>query len=161
MMKLLARSVAFTAVAVLMTQAHAEVMKHEAAGIQFDLPEGWTSAPEGNNAIRVKNADETVEVLLSVSEKDTVEAVAGDVAAEVDHYLKDVKVDGEGKSGDVNGMPSWSISGTGTYEGDPWAWDITIFMVNKPVVILSWATPDVLKNPPADVVGFFKSVKKI
>jgi hypothetical protein len=34
-------------------------------------------------------------------------------------------------------------------------------MVNKPVVILSWATPEVLQNPPADVISFFQSVKKI
>lgn len=141
--------------------ARADVVQHQAAGIEFDLPAGWTSAPEGDHKIRVKNQDESVEVVLAVTEKDSIEEVAKDVASEVDDYLKDVKVDGEGTTGEHNGMPMWSVSGTGTWHDQPWAWDITIFMVKKPVAVLSWATPDILKNPPADVVAFFKSVKKI
>jgi hypothetical protein len=162
MMKSLIRGVALAALTVLVAiPAQAEKMQHEAAGIEFDLPTGWTSEAEGDNAIRVKNADGSVEVVLAVAEKDSVEDVAKDVASEVDDYLKDVKVDGEGKSGEFNGMPMWSVSGTGTYEEEPWAWDVTIFMVNKPVVVLSWATPEVLKSPSDDVVAFFQSVKKI
>jgi hypothetical protein len=162
MIRFLTRGVTLAALALFAAlPARAELITHEAAGIQFELPQGWTSAAEGTGKIRVKNADESVEVVLAVAAKDSLEAVAEEVAGEVDEYLDDVEVDGDGNTGEHNGMPMWSVSGTGTYEDEPWAWDVTILMVTKPVVVLSWATPEVLKNPPADVVSFFQSIKKI
>jgi hypothetical protein len=161
-MKSLIRSVSLAALALFAAlPARAETVKLEAAGIQFDLPTGWTSAAEGGNAIRVKNADGSFEVVLTVADKDSIEDVVAGVSDEVDKYLKDVKIDGEGKEGEFNGMQTWSVSGTGTGEGEPWAWDITIFMAKKPVVVLSWAAPELLKNPSADVIAFVNSFKKI
>src|SRR5688572_28628073 len=98
MLKSLARRVSLAALAVLAAlPARAEVMQHEAAGIQFDLPTGWTHEAEEDGALRVMNADESIELVLSVADADTLEGAINGVLGEVDDYLKDVKVSGEGK----------------------------------------------------------------
>jgi hypothetical protein len=141
--------------------ARAETITNEAAGFQFDLPTGWTSEHEGDNAIRIKNADGSFEAVLAAADKDTIEDTAKDITGELAAYLKDVKADGEGKDGEFNGMQMWELTGTGTEDGETISWSVTIFAAKKPVMVLMYADPEIIKNPPADVGAFASSIKKI
>jgi hypothetical protein len=162
MMKYLTRGVSLAVLTLFAAlPARAETMQNAAAGIQFDLPTGWSADKEGDNAIRVKNADGSFEVVLAAADKDTVEDAAKDITDELGTYLKDIKADGEGKTGEFNGMPMWELTGTGTEEGEAVAWSVTIFAAKKPVLVLMYADPSVIKSPPADVATFAASIKKM
>lgn len=162
MMKPLARTALLAILTALAgLPARAETVTNEAAGIQFDLPTGWHSEKEGDNTIRIKNADGSFEAVLAATEEATIEDTAKDITGEIGAYLKDVKADGEGKTGEFNGMPMWELTGTGTEEGETIAWSVTIFAAKKPVMVLMYADPEVIKNPPADVGAWASSVKKM
>ena len=97
----------------------------------------------------------------SATDQATIEDTAKDITAEIGAYLKDAKPDGEGKTGEFNGMPMWEMTGTGTEDGETIAWSVTIFQSKKPVMVLMYADPEVIKSPPADVAAWAASVKKM
>lgn len=137
-----------------------QVIKLDDAGIVMTVPKGFKFSKDGDDTV-VKTEDEGVDIRFSVPADGDYAKVLTDAAAEVDDYLKDVKVVDKGSETTVNGMKAWTMGGTATNEGEPVNWELTILDgPKKPVLVNIYAAESSLKTNAAAVDAFLKSVKK-
>lgn len=137
-----------------------QVIKLDEAGVVMTVPKGFKFSKDGDDTV-VKTEDEGVDIRFSVPADGDYAKVLTDAAAEVDDYLKDVKVVDKGTEGMVNGMKAWTMGGTATNEGEPVNWELTILDGPKrPVLVNIYAAESSLKTNAAAVDAFLKSVKK-
>src|SRR3954470_4913448 len=122
--KLLGLMMALSLLATL-ASAQEHMMSHKEGGIQFALPAGWESDAEGDRML-VHSPDKSVAIVFYVATEATFEAAVGAMIDEVDKIIDNVKVTNKGEEGEHDGMPMYSVSGTGTLEGKSIAWDVTM-----------------------------------
>lgn len=140
--------------------ASGDVIKIDEAGVMMTVPKGFKHSKDGEDII-VKTEDEGVDIRFTVPKDGDYEKIITDAAAEIDNYLKDVKVEDKGSKVDVNGMEGTSLSGTATNEGEPVNWDLTIINApKKPVLVNIYAEKTSIEKHGADVKKFLESVKK-
>jgi hypothetical protein len=134
-----------------------ETFTHAPSGIQFDLPDGWTAEPDGEQ-LAISSADDTFSVVFWVAEdeefKDAVEALHD----ELGKTIKNIKVTNEGKEGVHSGMPYFSQNGTGEVEGVAVLWSVDLLKAKKPVIILTFAATE---NFNKNIKGYQKLVASI
>jgi predicted Zn-dependent protease len=140
--------------------ARAETMTHKEAGVQFDVPEGWTQKADGDN-IQVTNADGTLSVVFMVAGEDSWEKTLDAVATELDKQIKDAKIEQEAKEGETNGMKTVEMSGSGKVGDKAVDWALTIMAAKKPVLILAIAEPSAFEKDAKAIVSFVDSVKPV
>jgi len=137
-----------------------QVIKIDEAGIQMTIPKGFKFSKDGDDTV-VKTEDEGVDIRFSVPTDGDYAKVLTDAAAEVDDYLKDVKVVDKGSDTTVSGMKAWTMGGTATNEGEPVNWELTVIDApKKPVLANIYAEKSSLEKNAAAVDAFLKSVKK-
>jgi hypothetical protein len=112
------------------------VFTNQEAGITFTVPTGWKAEPSGEQ-IQVSSPDDAVTIVLWVPDTDSFEEAAQAMGEQIDQQLNDVKQDGEGTESTVNGMPTFTLTGTGTYEGTPVHWSVDLIKAKKPFIALS------------------------
>jgi hypothetical protein len=56
--------------------------------------------------------------------------------------MTDVIVENDGEEGELNGMSSFEIFGTGTVEDIAVEWSLTLLLAKKPVIALAFAESD-------------------
>lgn len=140
--------------------ASGDVIKIDEAGVMMTVPKGFKHSKDGEDII-VKTEDEGVDIRFTVPKDGDYEKIITDAAAEIDDYLKDVKVVDKGSKVDVNGMEGTSLNGTATNEGEPVNWDLTIINApKKPVLVNIYAEKTSIEKHGADVKKFLESVKK-
>ena len=54
--------------------------------------------------------------------------------------------------------PTVSLSGTGTVEGKPVAWEVTLLAAKKPVIVIGFADPDTWSKNEAGYTQLVQSV---
>lgn len=137
-----------------------QVLKLDDAGIVMTVPKGFKYSKDGDDTV-VKTEDEGVDIRFTVPTDGDYAKVVTDAAAEVDDYLKDVKVVDKGSEITVNGMKATTMGGTATNEGEPVNWELTIIEApKKPVLVNIYAAESSLKTNAAAVDAFLKSIKK-
>jgi hypothetical protein len=137
-----------------------ETFTHQEGGIQFTAPEGWKAEVEGEQ-LTVSPPGGGIGMVFWVPEGDTFEAAVEALEEELGKTIKSPNFDGEPKEGTHNGMPYASLSGTGIIEGENVAFSVDLLMAKKPVIILTFASPENLKKHEADYWGIVKSIKKV
>lgn len=141
--------------------ADGQVIKIEEAGIQVTAPKGWKFEKDGEDTV-IKSADEEIDFRFSVPADGDYEAAVKGAAAELDSYLKNVKIDNPGSETKVDGMDARGMSGTAKNEGVDVAWNLTVIKgPKKPVLVNIYATKDALAKHEKETKALLDSVKKM
>jgi hypothetical protein len=137
-----------------------ETFKHEAGGIQFNLPAGWKATPDGE-LLTVSAPDDSITMIFWVTEADDFDAAADALDEELAKQIKSLKFDGEPKEDKHNGMPHVSVSGSGQVEGQGIAFSADLLMSKKPVIILTFASPENYEKHGNSYMKLVQSIKKL
>ncbi|MEN3332086.1 MAG: hypothetical protein V7641_1451 [Blastocatellia bacterium] len=151
--------IALSLFAPLVSAAQEHVMTHKEGGIQFALPAGWQSDAEGDRLL-VHSPDKSVAIVFYVATEANFEAAVNAMTEEVDKIIDNVKVTNDGKEGEHNGMAIYSVSGTGTLEDKPIAWDVTLLAAKRPVIVMGFAEPASWKKNEAAYNKLIESIHK-
>jgi predicted Zn-dependent protease len=135
---------ALAVLALLMTASllPAKEFTHEASGLRFTLPKGWTCVEDGDRII-VTNEDKTLSCVGGVIPKDSAKAIFADIGKFLDTLddLEDVEVTDGPEKETVNGLEQAWYSGTASVTGDQGEteeieWDMTIVTGGKAILFL-------------------------
>ena len=136
------------------------VFTHKEGGVQFEVPSGWKATPNGDN-MTVSSADGALQVVFWVPDEDSFDAAVKDLDKEIGKTIKNIKTVGTPTKDTHNGMPHYGESGTGEVDGTTIAWSVDVLSAKKPVIILSFAAPNLYEKNSADYDKLIKSIKKI
>lgn len=131
---------------------------HREGGIQFDLPAGWKSEPNGDQ-MTVSTADGSLSVVIYVAAEDNFKEATEALDKELSKTIKNVKENGEPKETTVGGMTTISSSGTGEVNGTEIQWAVDLIQAKKPVIVLTFAAPGVWEKHQGEYQQFAKSIK--
>jgi predicted Zn-dependent protease len=140
--------------------AAAETFTHAEGGVQFTVPDGWKAEPEGEQ-LTVSPPDGSLGIVFWVPEGDTFDAALDALGDELEKTIKDAKLDGEPKEDTHNGMEHASLTGTGVVEGEKVAFSVDLLMAKKPVIVLTFASPENLEKHAGAYQSLVKSIKKL
>jgi hypothetical protein len=138
----------------------ANVYTHKEGGIQFEVPNGWKATPNGDN-MTVASADGGLQVVFWVPAEDSFDAAVRELDKEIGKTIKNVKTVGTPTKDTHNGMPHYGESGTGEVDGTTIAWSVDVLSAKKPVIILSFAAPNLYEKNSADYEKLINSIKKV
>lgn len=138
----------------------ANVFTHKEGGITFEVPHGWKATPNGDN-MTVASADGGLQVVFWVPEENSFDDAVKDLDKEISKTVKNVKTVGKPTTDTHNGMPHYGESGTGDVNGATIAWSVDVLSAKKPVIILSFAAPNLYEKNSADYEKLINSIKKI
>ena len=136
------------------------VFTHKEGGIQFEVPSGWKATPNGDN-MTVSSTDGGLQVVFWVPEENSFEDAVKDLDKEISKTIKNVKTVGKPTQDTHNGMPHYGESGTGEVEGTTIAWSVDVLSAKKPVIILSFAEPNLYEKNSAAYEKLIDSIKKV
>ena len=136
------------------------VFTHKEGGIQFKVPSGWKATPSGDN-MTVASADGGLQVVFWVPVENNFEDAVKDLDKELSKTIKKTKTVGKPTTDTHNGMPHYGESGTGEVDGNTIAWSVDVLSARKPVIILSFAAPNLYEKNSADYQKLINSIKKI
>jgi hypothetical protein len=137
-----------------------DAYRHNQAGIKFVLPKGWKAQPEAE-VITVSTPDDTLQMVFWVPDEDTLDAAVKDLDNELGKTVKNIKITGKETRDTHNGMPHYSVSGTGDVEGTTIEWSVDVLAAKKIVIILSFAAPGAWEKHADDAAKFIDSIRKI
>ena len=136
------------------------VFTHKEGGVQFEVPSGWKATPNGDN-MTVSSADGALQVVFWVPDEDSFDAAVKDLDKEISKTIKNIKTVGTPTKDTHNGMPHYGESGTGEVDGTTIAWSVDVLSAKKPVIILSFAAPNLYEKNSADYEKLINSIKKV
>ena len=137
-----------------------ETFTHSDAGVRFELPKGWKAKPDGE-VITVSSADDGLQVVFWVPDEDTFDAAVKELDKELAKTIKNIKVVGKPNQDTHNGMPHYEESGTGDVEGVTIAWSVDVLGAKKPLLILTFAAPNLFEKNADGYMKLVNSIKKI
>ena len=137
----------------------ADVFTHKDAGVQFKLPKGWKAKPDGE-VITLSSADESLQVVFWVPDEDTFDAAVKELDKELAKTITNVKTTSKGKQDTHNGMAHFEEAGTGEVDGVTIAWSVDVLAAKKPLIILTFAAPNLFEKHADAYVKLVNSIKK-
>jgi hypothetical protein len=137
-----------------------DAYRHNEAGVKFVLPKGWKAKPDGE-VITVSTPDDALQMVFWVPDEDTLDAAVKDLDNELGKTIKNIKTTGKETKDTHNGMPHYSISGTGEVEGTTIEWSVDVLAAKKVVIILSFAAPGAWEKHADDAAKFIDSIRRI
>ena len=132
---------------------------HKEAGVQFQLPKGWKAKPDGE-VITVSSADDALQVVFWVPDEDTFDAAVKELDKELAKTIKNMKTTGKPTQDTHNGMPHYEETGTGEVEGATIMWSVDVLAAKKPLMILTFAAPDLFEKNAGEYAKLVGSIKK-
>lgn len=148
-----------TGIALTATQG-GETFTHSDAGVRFELPKGWKAKPDGE-VITVSSADDGLQVIFWVPDEDTFDAAVKELDKELGKTIKNMKTVGKPNSDTHNGMPHYEEAGTGEVEGVTIVWGVDVLGAKKPLIILTFAAPNLYEKNSDGYVKLLNSIKKV
>ena len=142
--------------------ATGDTIKIDEAGIQISAPKGFKISKDGETTNLI-SPDDAFEVYFHVPADGDYDKALTEVTGEIDDYIKDVKVTGNGEDGSFDGMPAKMFSGTGVDKEDnqPVDWELIIVKApKKPVLIVSYADKGSYEKYESQITEIGKSIKK-
>ena len=136
------------------------VYTHKDAGVQFEVPKGWKAKPDGE-VITVSSGDESVQVVFWVPDEDTFDAAVKELDKELSKTIKNVKTTSKSKEDKHNGMAHFEEAGTGEVDGGTIAWSVDVLGAKKPLIILTFAAPNLFEKHADEYMKLVGSIKKI
>lgn len=131
------------------------------AGLQFEVPAGWTQVNEGGR-LTIHPPDGSVSIIFMVVEMENLQQVTQALGAGLETAMDNVQAKGEPDQDTHNGMTIVSQEGTGIAGGTPIEWNAAIIMAPiKPVVALVTVEPGKVEAHSDALDKFFKSVRPV
>jgi hypothetical protein len=137
-----------------------QTFSHKEAGVQFELPKGWKAKPDGET-ITVSTADDSVQIVFWVPDQDTFDAAVKDLDKELGKTIKNIKTTGKPTQDKHNGMAHYEEAGTGEVEGTTIAWSVDVLGAKKPLIILTFAAPNLFEKHADEYLKLVGSIKRI
>ena len=156
----------FAAIAVIATATvlHAEDYTHQASGLTFALPKGWSSAEKAGR-ITITNKDKSLTCVGDVIPKESAKAIFADIRKFLDSLegFDDVEVTDGPKKEKVNGLEQAWYEGTMSGKNaagkkEQIEWDMTIISGGKQILFLIGMGK--LDENEKAYDEFFESIKK-
>jgi len=146
------------------TALQAEEYVHQASGLKFKLPKGW-SCIEEKGRITVANKEKTLFCVGDVIPKEAAKAIFADIEKFIDELegWDDVDVTDGPEKEEVNGLMQTWYEGTAKFangkgDAEETEWDMTIITGGKAVLFLI-GTGELDENEEA-YEAFFESIRK-
>jgi len=137
-----------------------ETFTHKQAGVQFDVPNGWKAKPDGE-VLTVESPDGSLQVVFWVPDEDSFDAAVKELVKELSKTIKNIKSTGKPTQDTHNGMPFYEDAGTGEVDGAAIAWSVDVVGAKKPLIILTFAAPDLFEKQATGYKKMLASLKKI
>ncbi|MCB1052902.1 MAG: hypothetical protein H6510_08455 [Acidobacteria bacterium] len=102
-----------------------EEFTHQATGIKFTLPAGWSYEQSGDH-FEASSPDESVVLLFFAGKHSETEAAMQEAANILDLIMSDAAVTKEATHEKVNNLDQVYLEGTGNVEGETIDWDLTM-----------------------------------
>lgn len=137
-----------------------ETFTHANAGVRFQLPKGWKAKPDGE-VITASSADDALQVVFWVPEGANFDAAVKELDKELGKTIKNMKTVGEPAKDVLNDMPHYGETGTGDVDGTTIVWSVDVLGAKKPLVILTFAAPNLFEKHSAAYEQLLNSIKKV
>lgn len=136
------------------------VFTHSDAGVRFKLPKGWKAKPDGE-VITASSADDALQVVFWVPAEADFEAAVKELDKELVKTIKNMKTVGKPSEDVLNDMPHYGETGTGDVEGTTIVWSVDVLGAKKPLIILTFAAPNLFEKHSSAYEELLNSIKKI
>jgi hypothetical protein len=136
-----------------------ETFTHSDAGVRFQLPKGWKAKPDGE-VITVSSADDALQVVFWVPDEDTFDAAVKELDKELGKTIKNLKTAGKPTQDTHNGMAHYGENGTGVVNGATIEWSVDVLGAKKPLIILTFAAPNLIEKHADNYAKLIQSIKK-
>lgn len=137
-----------------------DVFTHQDAGVQFQLPRGWKAKPDGE-VITVSSADDALQVVFWVPDENSFEGAVKELDKEIGKTIKNMKMTEKPTEDKLNGMPHYGEVGTGEVNGTMIVWSVDVLGAKKPLIILTFAAPNLFEKNADAYEKLLASIKKI
>jgi hypothetical protein len=134
--------------------------RHEEAGIELDAPAGWIVSPVEHGVMMVEAPDHSLAIFFWVPEDTWDGAVAG-INESLETIVESPFVTVEPAEGELNGMKTVELAGTGSVAGVGIEWKITLISARKPLLALAFANPVAWQANVESADALLKSVRSI
>lgn len=141
------------------TETDAEGVFHDDnAGIRLQAPKGWKTKLDGEQLI-ISAPDNSMTMVFWVPEGSFNSAIK-DLDHQLSRKIKRMKTTTNGSESSTNGMPIYSVAGTGEVDGNDIQWSVDIIKApKKPTIVLSMAQPGAWDKYSSEIKEFVASIK--
>lgn len=146
----------------LATAPSGDTIKIDEAGISVVAPKGFKISKDGETTNLI-SPDDAFEVYFHIPKDGDYDKAITEVTQEIDDYVKDVKVVGNGEKGNFGGMDATMFDGTGVdkEDGKPVSWELIVLKApKKPVLIVSYGDKATNEKYAKEISEIGKSIKK-
>lgn len=134
------------------------VFHDDKAGIRLQAPKGWTSKLNGEQ-LTLSPPDDSMKIITWVPEGD-FQAAIKDLEHKLSQRIQHLKTNKDGTENSINGMPTYTIAGTGQIDGEDIEWSVDIIKAPKrPVIVLSFAKAGAWEKHQDDIKQLVASIK--
>lgn len=140
------------------TDAEKGVFHDDKAGIRLKAPDGWTTKLNGEQ-LTMSPPDDSMKIITWVPEGDFQEAIK-DLEHKLSQRIQHMKTNKDGTENSINGMPTYTIAGTGQIDQEDIQWSVDIIKAPKrPVIVLSFAKAGAWEKHQDDIKQLVDSIK--
>lgn len=134
------------------------VFHDDKAGIRLQAPKGWKTRLDGEQLI-ITAPDDSMTMVFWVPEG-SFESAIKDLDRQLSRRVRRMKTTTNGTESSTNGMPIYTIAGTGEVDGNDIEWSVDIIKApKKPTIVLTFAQPGAWEKHSDDIKGFVASIK--
>jgi len=134
------------------------VFHDDNAGIRLQAPKGWKTRLDGEQLI-ITAPDGSMTMVFWVPEGSFDSAIK-DLDRQLSRKIKRMKTTTNGSESSTNGMPIYTIAGTGEVDGNDIEWSVDIIKApKKPTIVLTFAQPGAWDKHSDDIKEFVASIK--
>lgn len=134
------------------------VFHDDKAAIRLQAPKDWTTRLDGEQLV-INAPDRSMSLVFWVPEGSFRSAIK-DLDRQLSRKIKRMHTTTKGDESSINGMPTYTIAGTGLIDGDDIQWSVDIIQApKKPVIVLSFAQPGAWQKHSDDIKQFVSSIK--
>ena len=139
---------------------NSDTFTHPGAGVQFKVPAGWKAKPDGE-LITVSSGDDALQVVFWVPDENSFDAAVKELDKELSKTIKNLKTEGTPAKDELNGMPHYGETGTGEVNGATIVWSVDVLGAKKPLIILTFAAPNLFEKNADGFEKLLNSIKKV
>jgi flagellum-specific peptidoglycan hydrolase FlgJ len=134
------------------------VFHDDNAGIRLQAPKGWKTKLDGEQLV-ITAPDSSMTMVFWVPEG-SFESAIKDLDRQLSRKIKRMKTTTNGSESSTNGMPIYTVAGTGEVDGNDIEWSVDIIKApKKPTIVLSVAQPGAWDKYSAEIKEFVASIK--
>jgi predicted Zn-dependent protease len=134
------------------------VFHDDKAGIRLKAPDGWTTKLNGEQ-LTMSPPDDSIKIITWVPEGNFQEAIK-DLESKLSQRIQHMKTNKDGTENSINGMPTYTVAGTGQIDQEDIEWSVDIIKAPKrPVIVLSFAKSGAWEKHQDDIKQLVSSIK--